>query len=943
MSWDLRVLTAPSLDTELCLLVTFDNAKYLINCGEGTQRNFVQKKISLRKLDGIFFTNGSAGCVGGLPGVMMTLADAGGGGNALKVAGPENVPQYLASCRTFVQRESLPLSILDIPTSADQPVFQSPNLSVRAITLRPHSARHRASIGEDANQQEEFGWKDTRRQLKDLSTSQLRWWRRAILKGIFKDPNPGVTPSNVAIPISAPPLEVTDSSATTEKPPSRPPSPGKFQRQQTLSRSYIPQPIPLDGNDYHTNSQPSLMEDVRIAYILQAPQVRGKFDNAKAKQLGVPNGPIRGKLTAGQTIEFDDPQNPGQKKVVKPEDVIGAQQDGGAAIILDVDVGHIESMIAAPALREYQTGGDKHANLIVHRVTLAVIADPRYVEWSEQFPKKTEHIVTVVDRVSDAITYTSSSWNLLRLNMLDDQIFKLPLIEKCEDEKTPLFTGAQKLEPYQIAKLYPPARLNTLSHNPSDPNYPESTDGQKKSRDLVLAQMPKYADALQTLESAEITPAQSSDDYGISVTPFGTGSAIPSKYRNGFGGVLLDAGEGTLGQMRRRFGTRGMSEEIYPNLRIVFISHMHADHHLGLRLVLEDRLRTNPQQTLYIVAPSYILLHLVENGMRIGDQHGKTRFVDIIAYEEWIKNGRPEINGKHSSTQASVEAEPEQMFFQPHYRLRRDLNIKAVKAMEQDLDLTTFLTPEVNHRGKAYGLAMQHKSGWKITYSGDTMPSQSLIAAGRDSTLLIHEATLEDTQVEMALAKAHSTFGQAIDVGSRYPKLPRIQPFDPTSEQTRPVIALAFDLMTLRLRSFHKMETYNDAFQALFQEMAEVEPESDEEEETQGKNENKKGSKPAKGVPKKDIQNTFTQNKQPKQQDSKRQQRRREHQDRVQKEHNTVDGGNNGAIDKPQTVSGGKRSIAEVVAELQPGQECLKRMKSDTEDKLSRDLGNLEP
>lgn len=74
------------------------------------------------------------------------------------------------------------------------------------------------------------------------------------------------------------------------------------------------------------------MEDVRIAYILQAPPVRGKFDNAKAKQLGVPNGPIRGKLTAGQTIEFDDPQNPGQKKVVKPEDVIGAQQDGGVSI-----------------------------------------------------------------------------------------------------------------------------------------------------------------------------------------------------------------------------------------------------------------------------------------------------------------------------------------------------------------------------------------------------------------------------------------------------------------------------------------------------------------------------------------------------------------------------------------------------------------------------------
>lgn len=50
---------------------------------------------------------------------------------------------------------------------------------------------------------------------------------------------------------------------------------------------------------------------------------------------------------------------------------------------------------------------------------------------------------------------------------------------------------------------------------------------------MVLAQMPKYADALRTLESAEVMPTESPEDYGISVTPFGTGSAIPSKYRNG--------------------------------------------------------------------------------------------------------------------------------------------------------------------------------------------------------------------------------------------------------------------------------------------------------------------------------------------------------------------------------------------------------------------------
>lgn len=36
-----------------------------------------------------------------------------------------------------------------------------------------------------------------------------------------------------------------------------------------------------------------------------------------------------------------------------------------------------------------------------------------------------------------------------------------------------------------------------------------------------------------------------------------------------------------------------------------------------------------------------------------------------------------------------------------------------------------------------------------------------------NATLLIHEATMADEQVEMARAKAHSTIGQAIDIGKR--------------------------------------------------------------------------------------------------------------------------------------------------------------------------------
>ena len=47
------------------------------------------------------------------------------------------------------------------------------------------------------------------------------------------------------------------------------------------------------------------------------------------------------------------------------------------------------------------------------------------------------------------------------------------------------------------------------------------------------------------------------------------------------GGMLLDCGEGTYGQLRRRYGAAG-ADSIVSRLRAVWISHIHADHHAGL-------------------------------------------------------------------------------------------------------------------------------------------------------------------------------------------------------------------------------------------------------------------------------------------------------------------------------------------------------------------------
>ena len=73
------------------------------------------------------------------------------------------------------------------------------------------------------------------------------------------------------------------------------------------------------------------------------------------------------------------------------------------------------------------------------------------------------------------------------------------------------------------------------------------------------------------------------------VTFLGTGSSMPSKYRNVSGilletapgsWLLLDCGEGTLGQLVRLKGWEG-AMAVLRGLKAVYLSHLHADHHLG--------------------------------------------------------------------------------------------------------------------------------------------------------------------------------------------------------------------------------------------------------------------------------------------------------------------------------------------------------------------------
>jgi ribonuclease Z len=81
--------------------------------------------------------------------------------------------------------------------------------------------------------------------------------------------------------------------------------------------------------------------------------------------------------------------------------------------------------------------------------------------------------------------------------------------------------------------------------------------------------------------------------------------------------------------------------------------------------------------------------------------------------------------------------------------------------------ITHFQTVEANHGCRCLGCVLRHKDGWSLAYSGDTRPTQALIEAGKDATVLIHEATMNDEDIGLAKVKKHSTIGEAIGVGAR--------------------------------------------------------------------------------------------------------------------------------------------------------------------------------
>lgn len=599
------------------------------------------------------------------------------------------------------------------------------------------------------------------------------------------------------------------------------------------------------------------MQGASMAYIVVGPRVRGKFDTKRAEELGL-YGPLRGKVARGESVTFtvDDGTGGTLQRTVKPEDCMGEHETTKVVMILDVPTpDHIESLASAFAAPAYSNFRVKHpdsrkdyaVHVIYHLLGSGVLEDERYMSFMGGFSDDTQHIICSSDHNPDPLTFTSAGLSQLRLNQLDPEMFPLPhysttppkelsLVPRLPPRCTPMQSNSYvDIRPPRLVSIDPVLTEKDKFHPAIAAETPPSL------APVTIEKFTKAQNAVAThLAELDGNVPKAGDE--LIVIPLGTNSAISSRYRNvsghfvqipDWGNLLLDAGEGTWGQMARYFGTDpAQPSNVWQALRdmkCIFISHAHADHHAGLAKILAMRKKLDPPPPgpLYLISIPPIHLYLRE----LAD-------LEILGLSDSTDTGNGVIPILSDVLNARGRCQTEQTGWN-----RLDHSRKAAQMLCAELGLSKLNTIDVLHRTRAFGLVVTHQDGWRLVYSGDTMPSDALAQAGQGATLLIHEATMGDDQEEMAHAKAHSTISQAIDVAkrmraqnvllthfsSRYPTMPRYFASPKRDDaDDQPTVALAMDHACIRVGDIWKMATYIPAIAQSFEDIAD---EGDEEEE----------------------------------------------------------------------------------------------------------------
>jgi ribonuclease Z len=818
-----QFVTTPTADTPgTTLLLHFDSQRYLIgNVAEGTQRACIQRKLGLGKVENIFLTGTTSwATTGGILGMILTLADSttssweerkkaleetarrkGVDTNVerqekqwLSLHGGKNLTHLLATARRFVFRKGMPVRVnefraeMDAPKVDWVPTWQDDRIKVWAMVIDPEARspkkRTHDEFSEAANSESKTSGvsadeEDRNDQMRKAVVSSMfdSDWR---LDALFTKKLSEVSrPAAIFVRDAHGKISKYNGPTLDEDPNApdidvlvRNPWPG-------AKIAELPPTEPVHSS---------------ICYFVKNHPQRGKFDPKAARAAGVKPGPDFRLLTEGQSVTTES------GAVVTPDMVVGLGKEGSGFAVVELPTqAYVAPLIAR---QEWSSKAVMDGiGAVIYILGPGVLENPQLQTFMQEH-KKLQHVVSSTDCCSNNLALESPASAAIRLHLIDPERFPIPK-----------YSNEIPLPPSENPRPYQKARAGlTLGLEPrfevQEKDIVHYLDTEAVVKEAAKEVLELAAEGKKQLTSPGYQEQLDKNQADIpsldaEITALGTGSALPSKYRNvsatllrvpGHGSYLFDCGENTLGQMRRVYGDEVPA--ILRDLKAIWISHLHADHHLG--------------------TASVIRAWAEETAKDASTKDNKLVVSSDDAMIQWLR----EYSSVEEYGWERVDAIP------INHSCGFIHEFPAEKTTQYGLTKITACL--VEHCNAALAVVFDFPNGFKVAYSGDCRPSHRFATIGKGATLLIHEATFDDELQGDAYAKKHSTTSEALSIGrrmearrillthfsQRYQKIPVMDSHGGKDQ----VAIVAFDYMKVKLKDFAKLDVFKPALMKLYEE-----------------------------------------------------------------------------------------------------------------------------
>ncbi len=205
----------------------------------------------------------------------------------------------------------------------------------------------------------------------------------------------------------------------------------------------------------------------------------------------------------------------------------------------------------------------------------------------------------------------------------------------------------------------------------------------------------------------------------------------------------------------------------YAKVRCIFITHLHADHFLGILGLTQTLNMMGRQEEMMIFGPKGLKQLL---GSLFSIKQLRINFpIKIIeiakakkkAYEDkLIRVDAFPVKHNTPALGYVIEEQPINKFYEEKARAL-GIHGRLFSEIQEKGELT------INGKRIKLGDVTFPKYGKRVVYTGDTLPAASTLKAAKDADLLIHDATFVDAQKVVAKEKFHSTVKEAAEIARK--------------------------------------------------------------------------------------------------------------------------------------------------------------------------------